>query len=96
MHALIVVSHPLNTSLTHSVATAIAQGIAESGPQQQHTAEIADLTREGFNPVFAEPDIAAFLQTGVTPPDVIAEQADSIEPMRWCWSFRFTGGRCLR
>ncbi|WP_181939770.1 NAD(P)H-dependent oxidoreductase, partial [Klebsiella pneumoniae] len=46
MHALIVVSHPLNTSLTHSVATAIAQGIAESG--QQHTAEIADLTQEGF------------------------------------------------
>lgn len=73
MHALIVVSHPLNTSLTHSVATAIAQGIAESG--QQHTAEIADLTQEGFNPVFTEPDIAAFLQTDATPPDVVAEQA---------------------
>ena len=73
MHALIVVSHPLKTSLTHSVATAIAQGIAESGPQ--HTADITDLTQEGFNPVFAEPDIAAFLQTGNTPPDVMAEQA---------------------
>lgn len=73
MHALIVVSHPLKTSLTHSVATAIAQGIAESGPQ--HTADIADLTQEGFNPVFAEQDIAAFLQTGDTPPDVMAEQA---------------------
>ena len=59
MHALIVVSHPLKTSLTHSVATAIAQGIAESGPQ--HTADIADF--------------AAFLQTGDTPPDVMAEQA---------------------
>lgn len=73
MHALIVVSHPLKTSLTHSVAAAVAQGITESGTQ--NTAEIADLTQEGFNPVFAEPDIAAFLQTGVTPPDVIAEQA---------------------
>ncbi len=73
MHALIVVSHPLKTSLTHSVAAAVAQGITESGTQ--NTAEIADLTQEDFNPVFAEPDIAAFLQTGVTPPDVIAEQA---------------------
>ena len=73
MHALIVVSHPLNTSLTHSVAAAIAQGVAESG--SHHSAEIADLTREGFSPVFAEPDIAAFRQTGATPSDAIAEQA---------------------
>lgn len=73
MHALIVVSHPLNTSLTHSVATAIAQGVAESN--LHNTAELADLTQEGFNPVFAAPDIAAFLQTDVTPADVIAEQA---------------------
>lgn len=91
MHALIVVSHPLKTSLTHSVAAAVAQGITESGTQ--NTAEIADLTQEGFNPVFAEPDIAAFLQTGVTPPDVIAEQtridnADALVlvfPVYW-WS----------
>ena len=73
MHALIVVSHPLNTSLTHSVAAAIAQGVAESG--SHHSAEIADLTREGFSPVFAEPDIAAFRQSGATPSDAIAEQA---------------------
>lgn len=73
MHALIVVSNPLNTSLTHSVAAAIAQGVAESG--SHHSAEIADLTREGFSPVFAEPDIAAFRQTGATPSDAIAEQA---------------------
>ena len=73
MHAFIVVSHPLNTSLTHSVAAAIAQGVAESG--SHHSAEIADLTREGFSPVFAEPDIAAFRQTGATPSDAIAEQA---------------------
>ena len=73
MHALIVVSHPLSTSLTHSVAAAIAQGVAESG--SHHSAEIADLTREGFSPVFAEPDIAAFRQTGATPSDAIAEQA---------------------
>ena len=73
MHALIVVSHPLNTSLTHSVAAAIAQGVAESG--SHHSAEIADLTREGFSPVFAAPDIAAFRHTGATPSDAIAEQA---------------------
>ncbi|MGS1864063.1 NAD(P)H-dependent oxidoreductase [Klebsiella michiganensis] len=91
MHALIVVSHPLNTSLTHSFATAIAQGVAESG--SHHSAEIADLTQEGFSPVFAEPDIAAFLQTGATPSDTTAEQAriDSADalvlvfPIYW-WS----------
>ncbi len=49
MHALIVVSHPVNSSLTHSVMTAIAQGINESSPH--NTVEIADLTQEGFNPV---------------------------------------------
>ncbi|KAA8997672.1 NAD(P)H-dependent oxidoreductase [Affinibrenneria salicis] len=73
MHALLVVSHPVNTSLTHSVATAIAQGIAEANPA--NSVEIADLVREGFNPVFSAPDVAAFQQTGVTPPDVVAQQS---------------------
>ncbi|PWC11878.1 NAD(P)H-dependent oxidoreductase [Brenneria corticis] len=73
MHALIVVSHPVNTSLTHGVAAAIAQGIAESNPQNSF--EIADLAQEGFNPIFSASDVAAFQQTGATPPDVVAQQA---------------------
>ncbi|MEI7084587.1 NAD(P)H-dependent oxidoreductase [Pectobacterium versatile] len=73
MHALLVVSHPVHTSLTHSVATVIAEGIAGANPE--NTFEIADLTQEGFNPVFSVPDIAAFQCTGATPPDVIAEQS---------------------
>lgn len=73
MHALLVVSHPVHTSLTHSVAAAIAQGIAESNPE--NTFEIADLTQEGFNPVFSAFDMAAFQRTGTMPPDVVAEQS---------------------
>ncbi|MBN3144347.1 MULTISPECIES: NAD(P)H-dependent oxidoreductase [Pectobacterium] len=73
MHALLVVSHPVHTSLTHSVATAIAQGIAGANPE--NTFEIADLAQEGFNPVFSMSDIAAFQRTGVTPADVVAEQS---------------------
>lgn len=72
MHALIVVSHPIDTSLTHSVAAAIAQGIAEAHPA--NTSETADLTQESFSPVFSATDMAAFQQTGTTPPDVVAEQ----------------------
>lgn len=73
MHALIVVSHPLLDSLTHSVATAIAQGIAESDPQ--NSSELADLTQEGFNPTFTAEDMAAFHLTGATPAEVVAEQS---------------------
>ncbi len=54
MHALIVVSHPLASSLTHRVAHALAEGITRDG--SGHTADIADLTREGFDPVFNEHD----------------------------------------
>jgi NAD(P)H dehydrogenase (quinone) len=73
MHALIVVSHPLDTSLTHGAAKAIAQGITDANPA--NTYEIADLMQEGFNPVYSVADMALFQQTGATPPDIAAEQA---------------------
>ncbi|AOR64098.1 NAD(P)H-dependent oxidoreductase [Pectobacterium wasabiae] len=73
MHALLVVSHPVNTSLTHSVATAIAEGIVGVNPE--NTVEIADLAQEGFNPVFSVSDVAAFQCTDATPSDVVAEQS---------------------
>lgn len=72
MHALIVVSHPLQSSLTQALAQAVAEGIRQQG---QHSAEIADLAREGFDPRFSAADVAAFHQTAPLPADVLAEQA---------------------
>ncbi|WP_343712887.1 NAD(P)H-dependent oxidoreductase [Inquilinus sp.] len=71
MHALVVVSHPDSASLTHAAAARIAEGIARSG----HTAEIADLTAEGFDPRFGAADQAAHLKQAAPPADVVAEQA---------------------
>ncbi|UXY11907.1 NAD(P)H-dependent oxidoreductase [Kosakonia sp. ML.JS2a] len=73
MHALIVVSHPVTHSLTHSVAQAVADGITAANAH--NSAEIADLTREGFNPIFSAEDSAAFAHAAPLPADVLAEQA---------------------
>jgi len=71
MHALVVVSHPDPASLTHAAAARIADGIARSG----HTAEIADLMAEGFDPRFTATDHAVHLKQAVASTDVLAEQA---------------------
>jgi len=73
MHALIVVSHPLENSLTCGLAKAVAEGIREQNGK--NSAEIAMLSQEGFNPQFSAADMAAFMQTAPVPPDVAAEQA---------------------
>jgi len=52
MKVLLVVSHPRPTSLTHAAAGALAQGLREAG----HGVTLADLYREGFDPVLREPD----------------------------------------
>ncbi|MGK9175051.1 NAD(P)H-dependent oxidoreductase [Yokenella regensburgei] len=72
MHALIVVSHPDKDALTHHVAAAVAKGITASA---QHTADIVDLTAEGFNPTFTAQDFAAFKLSGSLPAEIVAEQA---------------------
>jgi NAD(P)H dehydrogenase (quinone) len=71
VHALIVTAHPLTQSFTHAVARRLADGVEDAG----HTAEIADLAREGFDPRFTATDIARFLQQGPADADVLAEQA---------------------
>jgi len=71
MHALVVVAHPDPRSFTHSVASQIAEGVSLSG----HSAEIADLTAEGFDPRFAAADHAAHRRQAPPPADVLAEQA---------------------
>ncbi|MGC6388785.1 NAD(P)H-dependent oxidoreductase [Ewingella sp. S1.OA.A_B6] len=91
MHALIVVSHPLNDSLTHTIARKIAGSISQSS--SGHTAEIADLATEGFDPRFTTADMSAFNKRSPLPHDVIAEQtrldrADAlvlVYPIYW-WS----------
>jgi len=72
MHALIVVSHPDTHSLTHSVVAAVAKGITAN---TQHTADIVDLTAEGFNPTFTAQDFAAFKLTEPVSAAIVAEQA---------------------
>lgn len=71
MHALVVVAHPDPSSLTHGLAAALGDEIARSG----HTFEVADLTREGFDPRFTLADRGVHHRTGPAPADVVAEQA---------------------
>lgn len=71
MHALVVVAHPDSRSLTHAVAARLAEGVAQSG----HTAEIADIMAEGFDPRFSATDHAAHLKQATPSADVLAEQA---------------------
>lgn len=92
MRNLIVISHPDTASLTHAVASAVAEGLHDSDPAA--SVEIADLAAEGFDPRETARDLAAHLLTETPAPDVIAEQqridrADRlvlVYPVYW-WSF---------
>lgn len=89
MDTLIIVSHPNPQSLTHAVAAEIAHSLPSP-----HTAKIADLTAEGFDPRITAADIAVNIKAGQPPADVLAEQqrlarADAlvlVYPVYW-WSF---------
>jgi NAD(P)H dehydrogenase (quinone) len=91
MHALIVVSHPVPRSFTHQFAARVAQAVRED---RGHTAEVADLAAEGFDPRFTGGDLALYGRRAPPPPDVAAEQAridraDAlllVYPVYW-WSF---------
>ncbi|MDX9674111.1 MULTISPECIES: NAD(P)H-dependent oxidoreductase [unclassified Pseudomonas] len=73
MHALIVVAHHQPRSLTHSVATQIAEGLTQAEPA--NTCEIADLYAQGFQPVFGAADFAVHHREALPPADVQAEHA---------------------
>lgn len=73
MHALIVTAHPEPTSLTHSIAARIAEGISQAG--SENSFEIADLAAEGFDPRFTEADLAVHRKHAPPPADVATEQA---------------------
>ncbi|KRC26117.1 NAD(P)H-dependent oxidoreductase [Acidovorax sp. Root217] len=94
MHALIVVSHPDPGSLTHAVAEQVCHSVQSATAPGTHTAELADLAAEGFDPRFTAADLALHLQHAPPPPDVAAEharlaRADAlvlVYPVYW-WSF---------
>jgi NAD(P)H dehydrogenase (quinone) len=91
MHALIVVSHPDPTSLSHRIAAHVGEGVSLSG--REHSFEIADLAAEAFDPRYTAADRASYLRKAPTPADVAAEQtridrADDlvlVYPVYW-WS----------
>jgi len=90
MHALVVVAHPVPSSATHAVAARVAAGVREAG----HSAEVADLAAEGFDPRFTAHDIAVHRERRAPTRDVRAEQEriDRVDalvmvyPVYW-WSF---------
>ncbi|SDP16563.1 NAD(P)H-dependent oxidoreductase [Phyllobacterium sp. OV277] len=71
MHALIVVAHPEPTSLSHSIAAQVAEGVSLSS----HTFEIADLSAEAFDPRYSAADLAVHRTQATPPADIVAEQA---------------------
>lgn len=72
MHALIVVAHPDQDSLTHNIVRHLAEGIAQ--PNDDHSFEIADLSAEGFSPEFTMTDLAVHRRDVPIPADIAAEQ----------------------
>lgn len=71
MHALIVAAHPKPQSLVLGLADGVAAGARIAG----HTAEVANLAAEGFDPRFTAVDAAVHRRRAPIPADVAAEQA---------------------
>ncbi len=70
-NALIVTAHPVENSLSHSLAARIAARLREQGTQ----VEIADLHAEAFTPAMLRPDLALYHGDASAPPaDVVREQ----------------------
>lgn len=91
MRALIVVSHPDPTSLTHAVAARIAHAVQTA--DAANAVDIADIAAEGFSPSYGVADAVHYRRQGPPPADVRAEQeridrADALVlvfPVYW-WS----------
>ena len=70
MHVLVVLCHPRASSFCAELAGRVRAGAAAAGA----TVELADLYREGFDPVFRDGDYVQF-EGGAMPPEILAEQA---------------------
>lgn len=69
--ALIVTAHPIETSLSHTLAQRIAGKLQEQGTQ----VEIADLHAEGFSPAMIRADLDLYRgDASALPDDVLREQ----------------------
>jgi NAD(P)H dehydrogenase (quinone) len=91
MHVLIVLSHPVRQSFTAALKDRFERGLVAAG----HTAELADLHAEAFDPRMTVADFAQFDGDGATlPAAIVCEQerlarADVLSlvfPVYW-WSF---------
>ncbi len=70
MHVLIILDHPNPESFSAAVARQFIAGAEAAG----HSAELADLNAEGFDPPWSMADIEGDAGTAM-PPDVLDEQA---------------------
>lgn len=70
-NALIVTAHPIDNSLSHTLAARIAGKLREEGTQ----VEIADLHAEGFNPSMTRADLDLYHgDPSALPDDILREQ----------------------
>jgi len=70
-NALIVTAHPVENSLSHTLAARIAARLREQGTQ----VEIADLHAEAFTPSMLRPDLAVYHgDASALPADILREQ----------------------
>ncbi|MFK7746664.1 MAG: NAD(P)H-dependent oxidoreductase [Roseobacter sp.] len=70
MHVLVILDHPNPASFSAAVAQQFMSGVTDAG----HSAELADLHAEGFNPIWTMADVDGDA-SGTAPPDVMREQA---------------------
>lgn len=66
MHVLTVIDHPDPASFTHAIAARFTEGVVSAG----HSFEVADLHRDGFDPLWSIADGG-----DTAPEDVLREQA---------------------
>lgn len=70
-NALIVTAHPVENSLSHTLAARIAARLREQGTQ----VEMADLHAEAFTPSMLRPDLAVYHgDASALPADILREQ----------------------
>lgn len=89
MKLLIIVSNPKPSSFSAAVVDKVREGALAEG----HEVEVADLTREGFDPRMLEADIDYFSGKTTAPADILKEQArfdraDAVVvvfPLYWWW-----------
>lgn len=74
-NALIVTAHPVENSLSHSLAARIAARLREQGTQ----VEIADLHAEPFTPAMLRPDLALYHGDASAPPADIQREQQRVE-----------------